>query len=106
MTESEFQAFADDALFLIGDALDDCEIDMDWELSDGILTIDLEGGKVIVNRHVPNREIWLASSATGAAHFRYDGQVWRDTRGDGTLGASVVKAVAKQGGAILALDLT
>lgn len=81
MTETEFIHRADAVLHDIGEALDASELDCDWEIADGILTIDLERGKIILNRHVPNRELWLASSATGAAHYQFDGRIWRDTRG-------------------------
>ena len=44
--------------------------DVDWSLNDGILEIDCgDGGKIIVNRHVPNREIWVAARS-GGFHFR------------------------------------
>jgi CyaY protein len=105
MTETEFTQRADAVLFEIGDALDESGLDCDWECADGILTIDIAGGNIIVNRHVPNREIWLASSIMGAAHFRFDGALWRDTRSDSSLGSAVKKAVAAQGGADFTLAL-
>src|SRR5437762_8968380 len=40
---------------------------------------DLDGSKLIINRHVPNRELWVAARA-GGFHFRADGGIWRDTR--------------------------
>ncbi len=106
MTETEFQARADAVLFSIGDALDESALDCDWEVSEGILTIDLKGGKVIVNRHAPNREIWLAASSMGAAHYAFDGVVWRDTRGGPALGEALRKVIAAQGGEDIALSLT
>ncbi len=102
MTETEFIHRADAVLFDIGEALDTSELDCDWEIADGILTIDLAHGKVIVNRHALNREIWLASSATGGAHFRYDGSVWRDTRGGDGLRDGVSKAVSALSGVAFA----
>jgi CyaY protein len=98
MTETEFIHRADAVLSEIGEALDASELDCDWEIADGILTIDLESGKVIVNRHALNREIWLASSATGGAHFRYDGSQWRDTRGGDSLRDGVSKAISALSG--------
>jgi CyaY protein len=98
MTETEFINRADAVLFEIGEALDATDLDCDWEVSEGILTIDLEHGKVIVNRHALNREIWLASSATGGAHFRYDGSQWRDTRGGDSLADGLNRAVSALSG--------
>ena len=83
-TESEFVVLADRVLTSIGAALDvaadTSDADLDWSLNDGILTIDCgDGGKVIVNRHVPNRELWVAAKS-GGFHFKDDAGVWRDTR--------------------------
>lgn len=45
----------------------------DWlevDLEGGILTLELpDGGKYVVNRHAPNREIWMSSPRSGAWHF-------------------------------------
>jgi len=102
MTETEFLALADRTLARIGSALDaalqNSDADVDWSLNDGILEIECEdGSKLIVNRHVPNREIWVASRS-GGFHFRIDGDVWRDTRGGAELGAEVARLLGEQAG--------
>ncbi len=84
MTDTEFLAVTDRALAAIGAALDDAlatsDADVDWQLNDGILTIDCDdGGKVIVNRHTPNRELWVAAKS-GGFHYRAERGRWRDTR--------------------------
>ncbi|HVE49160.1 MAG TPA: iron donor protein CyaY [Casimicrobiaceae bacterium] len=110
MTETEFIALADRTLGRIGDALDDAldasDADVDWSLNDGILEIvGDDGGKIIVNRHVPNREIWVAARA-GGFHFRVDGGIWRDARGGGELGAEVTRLLDEQMGVTIGpLDL-
>jgi CyaY protein len=93
LTDSEFIAAADRTLAAIGEALDAAleasDADIDWSLNDGILEIDCgDGGKVIVNRHVPNREIWVAARS-GGFHFRPLDGTWRDTRSDTELAASL-----------------
>jgi len=61
-------------------ALAASDADVDWSLNDGILEIECEdGSKLIVNRHVPNREIWVAAKR-GGFHFGATGGRWRDTR--------------------------
>jgi CyaY protein len=107
MTESEFIAVADALLASIGAALDaaadDSDADVDWSLNDGILTIDCgPGGKLIVNRHVPNREIWVAARA-GGYHFRADGDRWVDTRSGQALDATLSRLLREQAG--IAIDL-
>lgn len=102
MTETEFIALADRTLARIGSALDDAlrnsDADVDWSLNDGILEIECEdGSKLILNRHVPNRELWVAARS-GGFHFRIEGGAWRDTRGGAELGAEVARLLAEQAG--------
>ena len=105
-TESDFLAAADATLAAIGAAIDhaleDSDADLDWSLVDGILEIACEdGSKVIVNRHAPNREIWVAARS-GGFHFRADGGRWRDSRGGGELGASLAGILRDQAGLAVA----
>jgi CyaY protein len=107
-SETEFIASADALLASIGaaldDAQDDSDADIDWSLNDGILSIDCgSGGKLIVNRHVPNREIWVAARS-GGFHFRNDGERWVDTRSGATLDATLSRLLREQAG--IAIDLS
>ena len=70
-------------------------------LNDGILEIECEdGSKLIVNRHVPNREIWVAARS-GGFHFRASGGRWRDTRSGEELGAALTALLQAQAGVAL-----
>ena len=100
LTDSEFIAAADRTLATIGEALDAAldvsDADIDWSLNDGILEIDCGGGgKIIVNRHVPNREIWVAARS-GGFHFRPRECAWRDTRSGDELAASLATLLRVQ----------
>ena len=102
MTDSEFIALVDAALAAIGAALDAAfeatDADGDWRLNDGILEIEgSDGGKLIVNRHVPNREIWVAARA-GGFHFRAEQGRWIDTRSGEELAALLKRLLAQQAG--------
>ena len=102
MTESEFIAVTDRVLNAIGEALDASDADLDWRILDGILEIECDagdgtGGKIIVNRHVPNRELWLATKG-GGFHYRHDGAAWRNTRGGDDLAKELGRALADQAG--------
>ncbi|HEY3179315.1 MAG TPA: iron donor protein CyaY [Casimicrobiaceae bacterium] len=106
-TETEFIAAADATLAKIGLALDAAletgNVDVDWNLNDGILEIECaDGSKLIVNRHVPNRELWVAARA-GGFHFRADGGHWRDTRSGDDLAVVLAKLLRAQGGLTVAL---
>jgi len=101
-SDSDFIAAADATLEAIGRALDAAlarsDVDVDWNINDGILEIETEdGGKLIVNRHVPNREIWVAAR-TGGYHFRAEAGRWRDTRGGDELGAALTRLLKAQAG--------
>jgi CyaY protein len=114
-TDSAFIASADATLSAIGSALDaalancsnedgnEADNGTDWSLLDGILEIECaDGSRVIVNRHVPNREIWVAARS-GGFHFRADNGVWRDTRSGGELAAQLTSLLRDQAG--LEVDL-
>ena len=115
-TDSTFIASADTVLAAIGTALDAAlagsrneageEVDdgTDWSLNDGILEIECaDGSKLIVNRHVPNREIWVAARS-GGFHFRADAGAWRDSRSGGELAAQLTRLLHEQAG--LKVDLS
>ena len=107
--DARFLAAADATLAAIGDALDRAletsDADVDWSLVDGILEIACEGGgKVIVNRHGPNRELWVAARR-GGFHFRAEGGRWRDTRSGEALEATLARVLAEQAALDVALDL-
>ena len=87
LSQSDFDRIADEALEEISLAVETKLDDrVDVELQEGILTIDMEdGGRYHINKHGPNRQIWLSSPKSGAWHFNCDapGAGWKATR-DGT----------------------
>lgn len=101
-TETQFSLAADATLAAIGEALDRAldasEADVDWSSNDGILEIECEdGSKIIVNRHLPNREIWVAAR-DGGFHFHARAGCWRDTRSGGELGVALAALLRSQAG--------
>ncbi len=96
--ESQFRALTDRVLEAIGTALDAAEGDLDWANNDGVLSIDCgDGNRLIVNRHVPNRELWVAAKS-GGFHFRAEGGAWRDTKSGEELGAALERLLRAQSG--------
>jgi CyaY protein len=78
MDESEFNQLADEVFKRIETALDDTDIDYDSNGS--VLEMEFEdGSKLIVNRHVPNREIWLAARS-GGFHYAFADGRWLSQR--------------------------
>lgn len=53
--------------------------DIDAELLNGILSISTEGGQVVLNKHLPTRQLWFASPVSGAARFSHTGGQWAHT---------------------------
>ena len=106
-TESQFIALTDRVLRAIGTALDDAfdnaNVELDWSENDGVLTIDCpDASKLIINRHVPNRELWVAAKS-GAFHFRAEGGAWRDTRSGEELAVVLARLLRSHTG--IAFDL-
>jgi CyaY protein len=101
LNESEFVALSDLVLGAIGARIDQSGEDLDWSENDGVLTIEFPGGsRVIVNRHVPNRELWVAARS-GGHHFRSDGARWCDTRSGEELGAALTRLLREQADATI-----
>ena len=104
-TDSEFIARADATLERIAQAIDAAlaasDVDGDWSLNDGILEVEWEdGSKLIVNRHIPNREIWVAAKR-GGFHFRAVDGRWRDTRSGSELAQALAELLREQAGVTL-----
>jgi CyaY protein len=99
MDETEFEALAERALARLEAALEASGVDADIERKDGgVIEIEFaDGSKMIVNRHGPAREIWVAARA-GGFHFRWDGALWRDTRDGAELFAALSRLVSGQSG--------
>ncbi len=79
--------------------------DADVDLQEGILTVDFEdAGRLVLNKHQPNRQIWLASSVSGAAHYEWDGTRWISTRGGEPLLDRLAADASALAGATVSLD--
>ncbi len=85
MDANQFESLADTTLARLQTAIEDAaSVHLDAELVGGILTIETESGaKYLLNKHGPNRQVWLASPVSGAWHFAWseDDQAWLSTRG-------------------------
>jgi len=106
LSEEDFVAVSTRVLDAIGAALDaaidDADADLDWSLNDGVLNIDCGARcKLVVNRHVPNREMWIAAKS-GGFHFRAEDGAWRDTRSGEELAAALARLMREQA----AIDVT
>lgn len=105
MTDTEFERFADGTLAAIERAIEASALDVDLQTKGaGVLEIEFQdGSKMIVNRNVAARELWVAAK-TGGFHYRHDGRVWRDTRDGVELFEALSRLVSAQAGAPVILS--
>jgi CyaY protein len=102
MTENEFNELADAVFARIELALDGSNDDIDYDSNGSVMEIEFtDGSKIIVNRHVPNREIWLAAKSGGFHYSIQDGN-WFSQRDGSELFAKLGELV--QLGSGLELD--
>ena len=105
MNETEFNALAEGTLASVVRALESSGVDCDCEFKgDGVLELEFENhSKIIVNRHGPAREIWVAAKS-GGYHFRFEGARWVNTRDGEELFAALSRYVSEQSGASVVLS--
>ena len=101
--ETEFETLAEDVLQRACRAIEDASEDIDVDLQGGILTVELEDGRVfMLNKHAPMSQLWLSSPISGAMHFCYADGNWPSTRGEQDLAATLIDDFARVG---LVIDL-
>jgi CyaY protein len=93
MTESEFNELADAIFARIEQAIDASDADIDYDSNGTVMEIEFgDGSQIIVNRHMPNREIWLAARS-GGFHYGYQDGEWRSQRDGSELFAKLGELV-------------
>lgn len=80
MTESEFNELADAVFERIEQAIDASGTDIECGLNGPVLELEFDdGSQIIINRHTPNQEIWLAAKS-GGFHYALDSGRWLSRR--------------------------
>jgi CyaY protein len=101
---TEFNERVDLIFDRIVDSLDASDADCDVEVNQNVLEITCDDdSKIIVNRHEPNREIWIAAKS-GGFHFKFKDGVWIDTRSGEWLAAALARVVREQTGETLKFE--
>ncbi len=100
MTDNEYHQRVDAILLQLEQSIDTIEqVDLDYEFSSGILTIDFpDKSKLILNKQAPNHQIWLATKYDGH-HFDLIDEQWIDNRTGIEFWQLVSQAATRQGGA-------
>lgn len=86
MDEATFEKLANATLKALMADIEEAIADQieDIDLQGSVLTLELaDGGTYVINKHAVNKEIWLSSPRSGAAHFAYEvaSGRWLPTRG-------------------------
>lgn len=97
MTDNEYHQKVDAILLHLEESLDEVvEVDLDYEYSGGILTIDFPNNtKIIINKQPPNQQIWVATKYDGH-HFDLIDENWIDNRTGKEFWALISEAASKQ----------
>jgi CyaY protein len=106
MDEARFVSLVTVELRRIEAALECCGLDLDLEpKADGVLEVGFDdGSKLIINRHLAAREIWVAARS-GGMHFRPDDSGrWIASRDGDELYAALSRVLSEHAGEVVTLS--
>ena len=103
MTETEFLERADAVLRRLESAIDALDGDIEVTRAGNILTLELaDGSRIVINSQAPMQQMWVAARS-GAHHYAWDGNAWRDTRDGSEFFAALSRILSALGGAPIVL---
>lgn len=80
---------------------DHTDADIDNQRVGGMVTLTFaNGSQIIINLQKPLQEVWMAARA-GGFHYRYDGERWQDTKGQGEFLEQLSRSASEQSGLVL-----
>ncbi|MSQ66312.1 MAG: iron donor protein CyaY [Limnohabitans sp.] len=102
MTDNEFMNQAEtllQRLEALCDQFNDHDgMDIDNQRVGGMVTLTFPNrSQLIVNLQKPLHEVWLAAQS-GGYHYRFDGQAWQDTKGQGEFWQQLSRDASRQYG--------
>jgi len=105
MTDLEFLDHAEQLLRAVELACDrindESDADIDNQRTGGMITLTFANrSQIIINLQKPLHEVWLAARS-GGYHFRFDGQQWADTKGQGEFFQRLTQDATAQSGMTL-----
>ncbi|MEM0910023.1 MAG: iron donor protein CyaY [Pseudomonadota bacterium] len=106
MTETEYDQLIEEFFISLEDALDDQEIELDYDSNGDIFTIiHPDNSKIVLNKQPPLLQLWVATRFNGH-HFNYENGKWIDERTGAELLSFMDEAVSKQAETQIKLGLT
>ncbi|APW39339.1 iron donor protein CyaY [Rhodoferax koreense] len=105
MTDPEFMDHAEkllQAVELSCDRInDEGDADVDNQRTGGMITLVFPNrSQIVINLQKPLHEVWLAAKS-GGYHYKFDGQRWMDTKGQGEFFESLSRDATAQAGQAL-----
>ena len=98
MNDNQYHQMVDDIFITLEEALDVCEVDIDYESAGGILTLIFPNQtKIILNKQPPLHQIWVATKYNGH-HFNFQDDQWIDERTGAEFWSFMDEAATKQAG--------
>jgi CyaY protein len=102
MTDSEFMDRAENLLRSVEagcDRINDENLaDIDNQRVGGMVTLIFsDASQIVINLQKPLHEVWLAAKS-GGYHFKFDGEQWTDTKGQGEFFANLSRFASAQAG--------
>jgi CyaY protein len=77
---------------------DETDADIDNQRVGGMVTLTFRNrSQIVINLQKPLHEVWLAARC-GGFHYKFDGQCWMDTKGQGEFWASLSRYASEQSG--------
>ena len=96
----DYVALADECLDTIlekADELSDERDVVEVELASGVLTLKTPEGTWVLNKQVPNRQLWLSSPVSGPCRYEHVDGTWTHTRD----GSSLAELLERELGLIM-----
>ncbi|WP_066959493.1 iron donor protein CyaY [Microbulbifer sp. Q7] len=105
-SQTAYNAAIEETLIAVEDALDECDVDMDYERADSVLTITLEdnGTQVILSRQSAVQELWVAARS-GGYHLSFKNPGWLCSTTGEDLPTLLDRVLSEQQGAPVTLGL-
>ena len=102
MTDLEFQDRAEALLGIVESGCDrindETDADVDNQRVGGMITLTFPNrSQIVINLQKPLHEVWMAAKS-GGYHYKFDGQKWVDTKGNGEFFANLTQYAAQQAG--------
>ncbi|MDX1678342.1 iron donor protein CyaY [Arsukibacterium sp.] len=103
MNDLEYDELADNTLLAVEEAIEQLELDLDYESNGGLLSITFpDQSKIIINKQPPLHQLWLATKFNGH-HFEWRNQQWIDNRTGSEFWQLLSEAASKQAGSPVVL---